>query len=244
MICKAVVSEKGNNIHFESATIPGTTIPEIIEGDKKYGKMVPYNGKYFTYKAVDWNGKWINYPQIQKALTLVWNKAEKVIQIEAREAKTDEFVDFKVYFRKTSDDPNLTTNTLMYHYYPINDFNSQFRGVCVVNTDFAWTSDGKGIPLHIYDPEHYPEPTKAEAMTFDFDAVYEHEGIGHGLGLPHSPNQFKKMSSNYSIMAESIFEETDDETILRLQAKYPKRNIVISTLKRWIRWFKVRQDNY
>lgn len=242
IICKAIW--KDNNVTFESQEILGSTLQEIIEGDVKYGKMIPKNGKYFTYKIMDWKGKWISDVQITKAITLSWNKAEKVVDLEFRLAKENEYADFKVYFRNTADDSNLTKNTIMYHYYPINDFNNVNRGVCVVNTDFPFTSNGEGIPLHIFDPDHYPTPVLSTAETIDFDAVYDHEGTGHGLGLPHSPNKYTKMYGNYSGMAESMFDEDPQETVPRLEAKYPPKLMKKHHLKRWINWFKTRQDNY
>lgn len=241
LICRAIVSDE-KTVKFESASAPGNTLAEMIENDKKYGKMVPKNGKYFTYKAMDWQGKWITQKEITKGITLVWNMVEKIIDVEFREAKAGEYVDFKIYFRATKDDPELSEKTIMYHYYPINNFDNPHRGVCVVNTDFPFTSHGKGIPMHLYDPVHYPKPTTIMKKDFDFDAIYFHEGPGHGLGLPHSPNINTKMYYSELGMIESVFDETPLETIPRLQAKYPKKNIVISTLKRWISYFKVRQD--
>lgn len=242
-ICRAIYTED-EEIKFESASADGTTLEEIIKGDVKFGIMIPKNGKYFTYKAMDWEGRWINHEQIQKALTISWNKTEKVIDLEFREAQSGEYVDFKVYFRRVADDPLLTQNTLMYHFYPISDFNNPNRGVCVVNIDYPWSSTGHGIPLHIYDPEHYPEPTIATAKIFDFDAIYDHEGTGHGLGLGHSPNQNTKMFGNERGMIESMFDEEPQETVPRLQAKYPIEEISESDLQRWKDYYKVRQDKY
>lgn len=241
LMCRAILTGD-NNIQFESAVAQGSTLEKIIEDDKKYGVMVPKNGEYFTYQVMDWEGKWISNKRIIKAITFTWNKVEKIVDLEFREAKNDEYADFKIYFRKTDDDPLLTKNTLQYHFYPISDFNNENRGVCVVNADYPWTSDGEGIPLHIFDPEHYPNPVISTAQTIDFDAVYEHEGPGHGLGLPHSPNKQTKMYGNYSNMAESMFDEVPYETVSRLQAKYTKSKIKPHILKRWIKWFKDTRD--
>lgn len=240
-ICKVII-DKNESIQFESVLANGSTLSEIIQNDKKYDVMVPYNGKYFTYRVMDWEGKWISNNKIRRAITFTWNKVEKILNLDFKEAKDGEYADFKVYFRRVIDDPLLSANTLMYHYYPISDFNNEKRGVCVVNVDYAWTSDGEGIPLHIYDPEHYPDFTTATAQTFDFDATYEHEGPGHGLGLPHSPNRDTKLYYNYSGMSESMFDENPLETVLRLQAKYPKKVMKPHIFRRWINWFKARRD--
>ncbi len=240
-ICRVIIG-KNKDIQFESVVSNGSTLEEIIKDDKRYGVMVPNNGKYFTYSVMDWEGKWISNKKIRRAITFTWNKVEKILDLDFKESKDGEYVDFKVYFRRVIDDPLLNANTLMYHYYPISDFTNEKRGVCVVNVDYAWTSDGEPIPLHIYDPEHYPDVTTATAQTFDFDATYEHEGPGHGLGLPHSPNKATKLYFNYSGMSESMFDEEPKETVARLQAKYPKNNMKPSRLRRWINWFKAVRD--
>ena len=239
-LCRAIITE--DNIAFESAVARGSTLQQIIEDDKNYGVMIPYNGKYFTYRVVDWEGKWISHKRIRDAITFTWNKVEKIVDLEFREAKDGEYADFKIYFRRVADDSLLTENTLMYHFYPISNYDNPNRGVCVVNVDYTWSSSGDGIPLHIYDPDHYSTPTIATAKIFDFDAIYEHEGPGHGLGLPHSPNRQTKMFGNESDMIESMFDEVPYETVPRLQAKYPKKEMKESRLKRWIRWFKATRD--
>ena len=242
-VCRAILTED-RQVAFESATVSGATLEEIIADDKKYGMMVPKNGKYFTYRVMDWEGKWISNKQITRGVTIAWNKVEKVIDIECREALPGEYADFKIYFRRVQDDPLLTKDTLQYQFYPISNFDNPNRGVCVVNADYPWTTNGEGIPLHIFDPDHYPEPINSTAQTIDFDAVYDHEGPGHGLGLPHSPNKNTKMYGNYSGMIESIFDEEPLETIPRLHAKYPLEIMPEHQLQRWIDYYKVRQDKY
>lgn len=222
-----------------------STLDEIIEDDKRYGTMTPRNGEYFTVKIFDWDNKWITQEQLTKGVMLAWNTIEKVINIDVRLAKVYDVPDFSVYFKRVADDPLLNANTVQYHYYPINDLNNQNRGVCVVNTDLLNTIDGKGIPLHIYDPDHYPEETISTVKTYDFDDIYVHEGPGHGLGLPHSPNTNTKMYFNVSGMADTIFDEDPYETIPRLQAKYPKREFKNSWfLARWIKYYLYKRDKY
>ena len=243
-ICNAIYDF--GEIKFQSEKIVSDSLEAMIEDDKKYGVMKPKNGKYFTYKVMDWSGKWMGHKAITKGVTLSWNKAEKIIDLEFREVEDDlEYADFKVYFHTVETDPRkqLTKNTIMYHFYPISDFDNPNRGVCVVNVGFPFTTTGEGIPLHIFDPQHYPDPVTSTAETIDFDAVYEHE-LCHGLGLPHSPHKNTKTYGNYSGMAESMFDEEPYETIPRLQAKYPKEIMSESRLKRWINYFKIRQDKY
>lgn len=243
-ICRALVDPTGK-ITYESAVAIGSTLQQIIEDDKKYGVMVPYNGKYFTIKVFDWKNRWMNSKQITKGIQLAWNTVEKVIDIDVRFAKEGEYVDFKVFFRSTADDPLLTNNTLQYHYYPISDFQNPKRGVCVVNIDFDWTIDGKGINHNDYDPENHREVfPHGSVKTYDFDDIYVHEGPGHGLGLPHSPNRYTKMFGSESGMIDSIFKEKPRETIPRLRAKYPKKKISIWHLWRWARYYLRRRDHY
>jgi len=242
-LCKAIVDKTGK-VLFDSAISNGTTLEEIIEEDKQYGIMTPRNGEYFTYRVEDWQNKWMSSKQLRKGIALAWLGITKVIDIKVKEAKANEVPDFTIKFRKTEDDQYLTSNTLMYHYYPIYDINDPNRGVCVVNADYTWTIDGKGIPLHIFDPEHYTEPVESTAETFDFDDIYVHEGPGHGLGLPHSPNLNTKMYGSSQGMANTIFDETPYETIPRLQAKYPKKEISAWHLFRWIRYLLHRRERY
>ena len=243
-ICRALVNLNGT-MTFDSAVVKGSTLEEMIEDDKKYGVMTPRNGKYFTFRVADWNNKWMRSKQLVRGIRLAWNTVEKFIAIDVRQAKINEIPDFKIYFRKTEDDPLLTKNTLMYQYYPISNINNPNRGVCVVNADYPWTIDGKGIPLHVFDSKHYPEPIpNAKAKTYDFDDIYSHEGPGHGLGLPHSPNQNTKMFGNASGMIDLIFNEKPYETIPRLQAKYPERKMSRWRRLRWISYYLVRRDRY
>jgi len=243
-MCKVIVNDTGD-IQYESAVSNGSTLEQIIKDDKKYGVMTPRNGEYFTVRVADWKNRWMSSRQVIKGILLAWNTVEKIIAIDVRLAKDDETPDFTIFFRATADDPNLTSNTLMYHYYPISSLSNPNRGVCVVNTDFPWTIDGEGISLHEFDPDHYPEPTPNQtAKTYDFDDIYVHEGPGHGLGLPHSPNRYTKMFYNAGGMIDFIFNEKPRETIARLQAKYPKRRMSIWHLGRWIRYLTRRRDRY
>jgi len=248
--CKAIKTDDGK-IVFESAISESNTPEELqeqIEYNKRFGKMVPRNGKYFTWRAEDWQGKFITHRQINYGINLAWTQVELEIPIDVKRAKVGEYADFKIYFRRTSDDPELTSNTLMYHYYPINDFNNPNRGVCVVNTDFPLTVHGNPISMHEIDPDHYPEhpvgfPEHIDPTghTFDFDQLYAHEGPGHGLGLGHTKLQYHVMSSNYTIMAE-FFTNFD---IACEKAKYGARNWFKKWFyKRWINWYRVRSDRY
>ena len=71
------------------------------------------------------------------------------------------------------------------------------------------------------------------------DQILKHE-MGHKLGLPHSPNQDRVMSSNYGIMAEFL---TDEEK-QRIWAKYEKRRFYDKIMARLGNLIRRRQENY
>jgi len=243
-ICRIIADN--DRIKFESPSLPaGLTLSEQIIEDKKYGTMKPANGKYFTYRAMNWKGKVISSKQIQKGVTYIWEELERKIPFEFRRAKDGEYADFKIYFRSTKDDPQLTSNTIMYHFYPINDIHSEFRGVCVVNTDFPFSIDGEPVDMHLIDREHYPKiGSGVFGATYDFDRVYRHEGPGHGMGLPHTEDILKVLSKNYSIIAKFYEDESPQETLPRLEAKYGKRTMLSHIALRWQLWKRHRFDNY
>ena len=231
-------------LEFVAPMNSGRTLEEQIKEDEKYGKMRPRNGHYFTYRAENWQGELITSKQVQRAVTLVWESIEKKILIDVRKAVGDEIPDFRVVFSSTANHEQLDKNTLQLHYFPINDLDSPLRGLCVVNTDFPITIDGEPLDLHVLDPNNYPEPTNLKGKTYDFDAIYTHEGPGHGLGLPHSKNAHVKMSDNYMRMAEFVEDEDPKETVPRLEAKYGKRPMLSHHRKRWEQWKRHRHDNY
>ena len=246
LICKLIYDENKEDFHFESTDVQigKLSLEDQIEEDKRFGKMVPRNGKYFTVRAMDWNNKWITSRQINRGITLAFHQAEIEIPIDVRLAEFDEEPDFKVFFRATADDPQLTRNTVMYHYFPIKDVNHPLRGVCVVNTDFNFTIHGENVSMFEIDQEHYTEDTKITAPTYDFDSIYTHESDGHGLGLPHSSHSGKVMSPSVGTMAEFMAEEIPHETIPRLRAKYGTRSMLSRHRLRWRNWYRVRADKY
>lgn len=246
LLCKAEV--KKGKVEFSGPANTGRTLEEQIQEDKKYGMMVPRNGKYFTWEAKDWRGRHISQKQVNYGINLAWTQAELEIVLDVKKAQPFDIPDFKIEFRRTIDDPELTSNTLMYHYYPINNQDNPFRGLCVVNTDFPWTVHGNPLSMHEIDPVHYPahpedfpEHIDSTGGTFDFDQVYTHEGPGHGLGLPHSPNRWEVMYGNYSGMAE--FFTTWDKA--RLVAKYGARPWWKKHFyTRFVQWYQIRSDRY
>lgn len=227
-LCKAVINVNGK-IDYISPQVNSTSLADVIQEDKAYGVFTPANGEYFTWKVFDGDDEFDNKKAI-KSIQKTIRRFETRLQIKFKMAKEGEIVDFKIYFHTVAEDDKLSTNTLMYHYFPINDINHYLRGVCVVNKDFNWTTHGKSIPVGDLDPDN-PFPTNT-VKTYDFDAIYTHE-LGHGLGLPHSKLINQVMSPNAGIMSEWL---TEVEDLPRLWAKYPKREISESKLSRWLNW--------
>lgn len=237
-LCKAMISRDGL-IQFDSESAVGNTIEDIIEGDKKYGTFTPINGRYFTYRVLNEDEE-ITNKNVIRAIRYSFRRVELRTKLRFRPAGDEPLVDFRVEFRTVDSDPDkiLTANTLMYHYYPINNNASSFRGLCVINKAFYWTSHGNRIDMHDIDPANYPEPdTGREGNTHDLDQVYTHELL-HGLGLPHATEADHMMSNNYGIMAEFL----SSQDVARLHAKYEARGLSEHRIKRWLRWLYYASD--
>lgn len=243
LMCKAIYNNLNGKIDFKSAKLgEGLTLPEIIDKDKAYGVMRPANGQYFTYKILNEDTE-VTAKQAHSMVGFSFRRIGIRIpfKIKKHQPWDDYPPDFRIVFETVESDPRgeLTNNTIMYHYFPINDVNHPLRGLCVVNKGFYYTSSGKPISMHKIDPIHYPEDTTATGHTIDFDQVYTHELL-HGLGLPHSPNIGQMMSPNYSIMSEWL---TPEEDVKRIQAKYGEREMASHWLARWINWLMHRSDD-
>ena len=237
-ICKAKISRDGS-IKFSSESTIGKVIEDIIEDDKKYGVFTPINGSYFTYRVLN-EDKEITNKQVKKAIRYSFRRIEIRTKLKFRPARDEKLVDFRIEFRTVESDPDkkLTKNTLMYHYYPISYINHPFRGLCVINKAFYYTSHGKGIDMHEIDPENYPEPNSGSVGgTIDLDQVYTHE-VGHGLGLSHALEAGHIMSPSYGIMAEYL----SKQDIARLHAKYEARGLSEHIIKRWLKWLVYASD--
>lgn len=228
-ICKALI-DKNNKITYESSEVVGIDITSILEEDKKYGIFTPRNGKEFTFKVLDGDEE-ISIKQIERSVLYALRRWMIVTPLKFRRARGNEIPDFRITFTTVAEDPRkqLSANTLMYHYYPINSLTSEYRGLCVVNKAFRWTTDGEPIPIFEVDPT-YPYPNTM-FKTHDFDQVYTHE-VGHGLGLPHAKEGGHIMSPNYGIMTEYLSEQ--DKT--RIIAKYGKNTMSENLAKRWFNW--------
>lgn len=230
---------KSGKITYSGAESMNTSLFDIILEDKSYGKMQPRNGKDFTFAIYDIYGVEVTNRQVLLAVTLAWEQWEIETPIKVRKAKSNENPDFRVYFKNPTTDKTLTKSTIMYNYFPINDLNHKYRGLCVVNTDFYYSVHGQGIPMHIIDPIHYTPDDKAKGSSIDLDQVFSHE-FGHALGLPHSKQPNNVMSGNYGVMAEYL----SLEDIARIRAKYGERKYVSNLYDRIKAWFKIRSDKY
>jgi hypothetical protein len=238
-LCKATYDLGG--ISFSSPMLGSVDINEIIEDDKKYGTMSPRNGEIFTYRVSNVHDEEITGKEMVRAVTLAWQHWSKRINIKIRKAKPHEDPDFRVIFRtvQTDERGELTDNTIMYHYFPIQDVTHSLRGLCVVNSGFYYTVHGKHVSMHEIDPEHYDDDTTSTGKTIDIDQVFTHE-FGHGLGLPHDKQVQQVMSSNYGFMAE--FPQERD--VFRAVKKYGVPKQSPSWFSRWFNYLRHRSDNY
>ena len=181
-ICKAVYDPAKKEVTFESAETKGLTLSQTVEDDKKYGTFKPANGKYFTYRVL--NGDVEFTPkQAKKAMQFGMRRWRLYANLPPfKPAKHGQAADFTLQFETVESDSreHMTKNTIMYHYYPIQDLQSPNRGVCVVNKRFYFTEDGKvrkgseliGIENNYSDGNY---------RTIDFDQVYHHGGFGREL---------------------------------------------------------------
>lgn len=238
--CRAIFSENGE-IQYEGAQAPGTDINTVVENDKRYGKMQPINGRYFTFSVEDVLGEEVTNKQIIKAITLAWHEWELRTNLDVRHDKSGARTDFRVLFRTVENDErkHLTNSTIMYHFFPIQSIVNENRGLCVVNSKFYYTADGNPLPMWIIDPIHYTKETTWMGSTIDLDQVFRHE-FGHGIGLPHDPSPGNIMSTPHNNMSEHLSERD----IYRGIQKHGYRKMKASKLVRLLKWIFHRSDNY
>lgn len=236
ILCRITAGD--NKIEFESVDSTGLTIAQTVEDDKRYGVMVPANGEYFMWTVLNEDEEFTQ-KQVEKSIAYSikrWTLYANIPKFKRVKKDFKGIIDFRLEFRTVDTDPDkqLRNNTIMYHYYPIQDVNHPLRGLCVVNKAFFFTSHGNGVygtefqkygipvqfPNHKYD-------------TMDFDQLHSHE-LGHGLGLPHDPEPQNIMSTNEGIMAEY----PSERDIIRIQSKYGYRGYVSSIFKRWFNWLQ------
>lgn len=229
-ICRV---EHANNINFTGPMADHTLLDSVISTDRRYGVMLPRNGRYFTFRIIDTNDNEVTEKMLNQAVKLAWKSWTLRLDIDVRQAKPNQKADFTIYFRTPENDErgHMKKNTIMYHFFPIGDYNHPDRGVCVINPNFHFTSHGKPVSMHLIDPEHYDRDTIAKGSTIDLDAVLRHE-FGHALGLPHDPVPHNTMSTPYNVLSEFL----KPRDIARGIAKYGERAMPESRLRRWLRW--------
>lgn len=240
LICRALAS--GNKIEYVTERVQDgkviglleteqtPNLKDIFKEDLKYGLLLPRDGKSYSYRVLNGDRE-ITTKQVRKAVQSALLRWWIELDFSFHKAAPEEIADITIQFRSEEEDELLNPQTLAYMYYPLGGINN---GVCVVNTRFHWTLDGKAVSMHDIDPVHYPDPVTApvQGLSHDLDQVLGHE-FGHGIfGLPHIHAFFRMMSANYSKMSEWL--HIDD--ILRAAQKIPRR--------KWIRRRYLRMKSY
>ena len=236
--CELILNDKGKIESTDSAKDTIRTIQQQIQFDKRYGNFTPRNGKYFTFRVYGEDTE-IKHKTVVKAVHYAFKGWTIRTKAKVKRARKNELPDFRIYFKNPRTDPLLKKNTIMYHYYPISDVNNPKRGVCVINSDFYFTTHGNPISMHMIDPKNYPVETEVTGETMDIDVIIRHE-FGHGFGLPHDETIHTVMYYSSGGIAE--FPAPRD--IARIQAKLGTRLISKFRLLRWLIWLVIRSDNY
>ena len=240
LMCRVMIGEKG--LEFDSVESRGLTLSQVIEDDKKYGVMTPANGEYFTWAVLNEDQE-MTLKEVERAVQMAqkrWRIYGDLPKFKKVKKDFTGIIDFRIEFRTVESDPDqiLTNNTVMYHYYPINNVNHPLRGLCVVNKAFFFTNHGepvsgafmasKGVLVQFLDGSY---------TTLDFDKIYGHE-LGHGTGLPHDTEEDNMMSFRVDLMSE--FPSDRDQA--RIIAKYGKRRMLFWRRKRWLNWLFSASD--
>ena len=209
------------------------TVEQMISDDKRYGTLKPRNGKYFTFKVKDMPQEELPRKTILKAVQHGLNRIRFHTTLHIKHEKDDSITpDITIIGRTPATDERkeMSPNTIMYAYYPINDLNNPNRGIVVVNTDFDYTVDGTVIPI---------PGTNSKKKTIDMDQVFGHE-FGHTFGLPHDNHRGTLM---YPYNSEDS-EFSHERDISRFQAKIGKTTRSKELYKLIIKWFYHRSDHY
>jgi len=236
--CELVLLDNGKMQSTDAAETTTKSIEEKIQDDKRYGNFVPRNGKYFTFRVYGEDEE-IKHKTVIKAVHYAFRGWTIRTKAKVRRARKNEEPDFKIHFKNPRTDSLLKKNTIMYHYYPINDVNNPKRGMCVINSDFYYTVHGNPISMHMIDPKNYPKDTKRTGKTMDIDAIIRHE-FGHGFGLSHDNQTHTVMYYSQGGMAE--FPQKRD--IARIQGKLGVSLLSKHIVFRWMLWLRYRSDNY
>jgi len=238
--CKLVADDLdpisgSNNFHVEKLedAPPGLhDIKHILANDTLYGK---WNKDVIKFAIVN-NDSLMTDKQLRKAVN--WSQTPWDFAIRNKiKFVTDKIqADFTFEFKKTNADQYLTSGTLAYAGYP----NGILRNLIVINSDFPYTPDGHPVLGSVLESWGFNvQSVTSYYKTWDLDQILKHE-MGHKLGLPHSPNQDRVMSSNYGIMAEFL----SDEEKQRIWAKYEKRRSYDKIMARLGNLIRRRQEEY
>jgi len=238
LICRLLNTGK---CEFDRIELNGKDLPidlqNLIREDKKYGFMTPPSDGWITYRVYD-GDKEISRDGVEDLVRIALLQYQLKFQVKFRPAKKDHEAMLKISFSDPQTDKYMTGSTLAYHGYP----GGGLRGICRINRNYYYTSHGLRLNLHIIDPEHYPDASKAKsAPTWDLDQILLHE-FGHGVfGLQHDGQSGAVMSAFYPHMSELL----DPRTSARIEAKGFKLRPTREQWKeqRLQKWLMVKLEN-
>lgn len=242
-LCR-VLWDKATGVKFESAQSRGMTLSQMIEDDKTYGKMTPANGKYFTYAVLNEDQE-MNRKEVERAVSFGmrrWQIYAKIPRFRRVRKGFTGIIDFRIEFRTVESDPDkqLTSGTVMYHYYPIQKLDHPLRGLCVVNKAYFFTNHGDAVSGHFMQSKGFTvQLPDGMYESLDFDKIYGHE-LGHGLlGLPHDPEEGNMMAFRVDLMSEYPSMRDQSRDIAKFGAKIMSAWVRIRWLK-WLKWASER----
>ncbi len=207
-------------------------IKHIIANDRLYGS---WNKDIIKFAIIN-NKSFMSDSQLRRAVNWSQTPWDFAIRNKIEFVSHKNFADFTFEFKPTNSDQYLTSGTLAYAGYP----NGILRDVIVINSDFPYTPDGHPVLGSVMESWGFNvQNVDNYFKTWDLDQILKHE-MGHKLGLPHSPNDDRVMSSNYGIMAEFLTNEERQ----RIWAKYEKRRFYDKIMARIGNLIRTRQEEY
>ena len=142
--CKLVAKDpldpsKGAEFISEAA-IENTSLDLQIQEDKRFGKLEVRNGKLWVNLLK--HDKELTRGQFRKGAWSAMLEWETSLAVDFVRVNLETKPDIQIMFKSSQEDQLFKNepNVLAYMYYPI--AGPKLRGICVINSDYPWTTDG------------------------------------------------------------------------------------------------------